>query len=135
MGLGRVLIVDDDPSVRDMVRVVLVRAGYDVLSAADGQEAIKVMATGNHAASVNALLCDLEMPHMAGQELIAHFHVHYPTVPIILLSGASDFVFTEAMVQQGVSDWLRKPTTREKLLEKVRVAVRLHQLRRKDGSA
>jgi DNA-binding NtrC family response regulator len=132
MSSGKVLVVDDDPSVRDTVRMILQRAGYDVLIAADGREANAIMDQGNHATTVNALLCDLDMPAMNGQALIAHFHAQYPLIPITVMSGTDAFVFTEAVVKEGVTDWIRKPASRDAVLEKVRIAVGLHKLRQSD---
>ena len=127
--LGTVLIVDDDASVRDTARLVLAREGYGILTASDGHTAIELMSDGNTAAKVCALLCDLEMPHVSGKELIDHFRMHFPSIPIVVLSGASDEVYLEGIAQEGVCDWLRKPFTREVLLEKVRTASNLFALR------
>ena len=126
---GTVLIVDDDASVRDTARLALAREGYKILTAADGQTAIELMSMPDIAATVCALLCDLEMPNMTGKELIDHFRVRFPSIPIVLVSGASDEVYLEGIAQQGVCDWLRKPFTRETLLEKVRMASNLFALR------
>ena len=133
MSTEKVLVVDDDPSIRETMRLILQRAGYEVLSAANGQEATTIMQQGDHATTVKTLLCDLDMPAMSGQSLIAHFHSHYPLIPITVMSGADAFVFTEAVGKQGVTDWIRKPASREAVLEKVRVAVRLHKLRQEDA--
>ena len=130
---GKVLVVDDDPSIRETVRIILQRAGYEVLSAANGQEAMTLMQQGDHATTVNTVLCDLDMPSVNGQALIAHLHAQYPAIPITVMSGVEAFTFTEAVVKQGVTDWIRKPASREAVLEKVRVAVRLHKLRLEDS--
>lgn len=130
---GKVLVVDDDASIRETVRMVLQRAGYEVLSASNGQEAITLMQQGDHATTVNTVLCDLDMPSVNGQALIAHLHAQYPAIPITVMSGADAFTFTEAVVKQGVTDWIRKPASRDAVLDKVRVAVRLHKLRRNDA--
>jgi FixJ family two-component response regulator len=58
--------------------------------------------------------------------------VRFPSIPIVLVSGASDEVYLEGIAQQGVCDWLRKPFTREALLEKVRTASNLFALRQDD---
>ena len=129
---GKVLVVDDDPSIRETVRIILQRAGYEVLFAANGQEAMTLMQQGDHATTVNTVLCDLDMPSVNGQALIAHLHAQYPAIPITVMSGVEAFTFTEAVVKQGVTDWIRKPASREAVLEKVRVAVRLHKLRLED---
>ena len=127
--LGTVLIVDDDASVRDTARLVLAREGYGILTASDGHTAIELMSTEDVASKVCALLCDLEMPHVNGKELIDHFRMRFPTISIVVLSGASDEVYLEGIAQEGVCDWLRKPFTREILLEKVRTASNLFTLR------
>lgn len=126
---GTVLIVDDDASVRDTARLALAREGYRILTASDGYTAVELMSMKDIATNVCALLCDLEMPNMSGKELIDHFRLHFPSTPIILVSGASDEVYLEGIAQEGVCDWLRKPFTREALLEKVRTASHLFALR------
>ena len=127
---GTVLIVDDDASVRDTARLALIREGYGILTESDGRKAIELMSRGDAAENVCALLCDLEMPNVSGKEVIDHFRMHFPSIPIIVLSGASDEVYLEGIAQEGVCDWLRKPFTRELLLEKVRIASNLFALRR-----
>ena len=127
---GRVLVVDDDGFIRNTVRLVLQRAGYDVLLAADGQEAIGLLAQRhNPDSSINTVLCDLDMPNMGGVALINHIHSQYPNIPIVVLSGTTDESYLDAIIREGVSDWLRKPVTNAFLLEKIRVAVRLNGLR------
>ena len=126
---GTVLIVDDDAGVRDTARLILAREGFGILTAADGRSAMELMATQEIADKVCVLLCDLEMPKAGGKELIEHFRMKFPTIPIIVLSGASDTVYLEGIAQQGVCDWLRKPVTREALLEKLWTASHLFQLR------
>jgi len=130
---GTVLIVDDDASVRDTARLVLAREGYGILTASDGHTAIELMASSESAAKVCTLVCDLEMPNVCGRELIQHFRRQFPNIPIIILSGASDATFLDGIVQEGVCDWLRKPVTREALLEKVRTATNLYALRQEHG--
>jgi CheY-like chemotaxis protein len=131
MGNGRILVVDDDASILNTVRVVLQRAGYDVLVAANGSEAIALLAQNDGADSINAVLCDLDMPKMKGVELITQTHSQYPNIPIVVLSGTTDEDFLNGIGQQGVSDWLRKPVTNTTLLAKVGTAVRVNELRKK----
>ncbi len=134
VSLGTVLLVDDDPGVRDSTRIVLTRAGYEVLTAADGDEAIEMMSRADIAARVNALLCDLEMPNCSGSEVIDHMTGRFPHIPIVVLSGATDSVYLDGIVKNGVGDWIRKPATREQLLVKVHAAVRLSTLRTRQGA-
>jgi len=132
--LGTVLIVDDDASIRNTARFVLAQEGYSTLTASDGETALQLMATGDNAAKVCTLLCDLQMPNMSGVELIRHFRKQYPDIPIIVLSGASDTVLLDAIMQEGVCDWIRQPATREAILEKVQTASNLFALRQQHRS-
>ena len=84
-----ILIIDDDPDIRNALQLVLKRAGYQPLLAEGGEAAIKLMGQQNVAAGVAAILCDLEMPGMGGATVIAHFQKHCPMIPIIVLSGAT----------------------------------------------
>lgn len=100
--LGTILIVDDDIGVLDTVRLVLAREGYDTLTASGGHMAMQLMATEDTATTVCTLVCDLEMSHVSRKELIEHFRTYVPSIPIIVMSGASDMVFMDGIVQQGV---------------------------------
>ena len=125
-----ILIIDDDPDVRTALQLVLRRAGYQPLEAESGQAAIELMSQSDAAAGVAAILCDLEMPGMDGQSVIAHLHARHPMIPIVVVSGAAPAKFLDATAQQGVGDWLRKPATNDMVLEKVRGAVHLYELRK-----
>src|SRR5262245_34199355 len=111
--LGKILVIDDDPLIREAARLVLSREGYDVLMAPTGHSEMELMSCYDNAATVCAVLCDLDMPNGGGKELIAHLRKHHPIIPIIVLSGAPDAEFLAGIVQEGVSDWVRKPATRE----------------------
>jgi DNA-binding NtrC family response regulator len=127
------LVIDDDPDIRNALQLVLKKGGYHPLLAEGGQTAIALMKQDDQAANVAVILCDLEMPGMNGATVIAHFHKHHPMIPIVVLSGAAPAQFLDAVGQQGVGDWIRKPATNEIVLGKVREAVHLFELR-KTGS-
>jgi two-component system chemotaxis response regulator CheY len=130
MTLGRVLVVDDQVYVRQAVSLVLSRAGYQVVEAEDGGEAIRLMAEGDNGSRVDTIICDLQMPTVDGNEAITQFKRDYPDVPIVIMTGAPDFILTEVLKNQGVSDYLIKPARDQRILEVVRSTVRLRQLRR-----
>ena len=125
-----ILVIDDDADIRTALQLVLKRAGYRPLLAEGGQAAITLMKETDEAADVAAVLCDLEMPGMDGATVIAHFGAHHPLIPIIVLSGAAPAQFLDAVAQEGVGDWIRKPATNETVLGKVRAAVHLFELRK-----
>jgi two-component system chemotaxis response regulator CheY len=130
MNRGRVLVVDDNPYARQAVCLILTKAGYEVIEAEDGQTAMHIMAYEKNPSHVNTVICDLEMPRVSGSETISFFQRNHPLIPIVILTGASDFVLTEVLSRQGVTDYLLKPVSEKRLLEVIRVNVRLHELRR-----
>lgn len=131
MTTDRILIVDDNEAVRQNVCRALERGGFEVVSAGSGREAIEMMTQGDNASAVSALLCDLAMPNGSGTDTIIHFHNRYPAIPIVVFSGAEASTYLDAISNHAVSDWLRKPATRDAILEKMRCAVHLHALRKK----
>ena len=130
MILGRVLIIDDQVYVRQAVRLVLTKAGYDVIEAEDGAQAIHILGEHQNASNVDTIICDLQMPNVDGAEAIRHFQRYFPRIPVVVLTGAPDFVLTDVLRDQGVADYLLKPVSAKRLMEVVRVTVRLHGLRR-----
>jgi two-component system nitrogen regulation response regulator NtrX len=128
-----ILVIDDDAEIRNALQLVLKRAGYRPLLADGGEAALALMEQQAEAVGVAAILCDLEMPRMNGATVIAHLHRRHPLVPIVVLSGADPTQFLDAVSQQGVGDWIRKPATNEVVLEKVREAVHLFELRKSNA--
>src|SRR5687768_18110097 len=111
MTLGRVLIVDDQVYVRQAVRLVLTKAGYDVIEAEDGAQGIHIMGEHQNASGVDTIICDLQMPNVDGDQAITYFKRHHPQISLIIMTGAIDFVLSEVLKNQGISDFLFKPVT------------------------
>ena len=133
MEAATVMIVDDDPNIRNVIRFILTKAGYRVMEASDGEAAIARMEISGGADDIATIICDLQMPKLNGAELIAHLRTHYPTIPFVILTADPDFLLNEILAKQGVCDFLIKPVSKEKLLDVVRVGVRLHQLRERQS--
>ena len=127
-GKGRILLVDDEPSIRKPVRIALLQAGYDVVEAVDGQEAIDRLGEGDNPLLVDAILCDIRMPRINGIDAICSFRTHYPSIPIIVLTGYPDCELAVTLMKMGVRDYLIKPATKEDLLRVVKCAVETHTL-------
>ncbi len=134
MTQGTILVVDDNPDIREATRMTLSRQGYEVWLAPDGNSAKQLMNQPVLASEVCAVICDLAMPNGNGMYLIAYLQKHHPVIPIIVCSGADDTEFLEGIIQQGVGDWMRKPVSRDVLVQKVRTAVHLFTLRTRQNS-
>jgi two-component system chemotaxis response regulator CheY len=109
MSLGRILVVDDEADVRKSVRLTLTKADYEVVEAADGEEAIKQMRSGDNPLAVDTILCDIHMPKMNGKEAIAWFQSQFPSVPIVVMTGQPDLAGATSLMKQGAVDYLVKP--------------------------
>jgi two-component system response regulator PilR (NtrC family) len=134
MTYGAILVVDDNRDVRETTRLTLSRQGYEVWLAPDGNSAKQLMNQPVLANAVCTVICDLAMPNGNGTDLIAYLQKHHPAIPIIVCSGADDTVFLEGVIQLGVGDWMRKPVSRDILVQKVKTAVHLFTLRKQQGT-
>ncbi|HET9962930.1 MAG TPA: response regulator, partial [Nitrospiraceae bacterium] len=87
---GRVLVVDDEPDIRKVVKMTLTKAGYEVIEAENGEKAIEAINTGENRLLLDVVICDIRMPKINGVEAIAYFQREWPRVPIIVLTGFPD---------------------------------------------
>lgn len=122
-GPGRVLIVDDEPNIRKILRLALTKVGHDVVEADSGEKAIEVLEADDNPLMMDLILCDLRMPHFNGMETIAYFRSRYPSVPVIVLTGYPDDRIAASLLQQGVADYLVKPVPKVELLASVAAAM------------
>jgi signal transduction histidine kinase/CheY-like chemotaxis protein len=109
---ARVLLVDDDPEVREVVAAQLRDLGCSVVAAASGDAALALLADGN-AAEFDLLVSDYAMPGLGGAELAAAARDRWPHLPVLLIAGYND-VAAETRADQGWH-WLRKPFRRADL--------------------
>jgi two-component system cell cycle sensor histidine kinase/response regulator CckA len=117
-GTETILLVEDEPSVRTLVRDELRKLGYRVLEAKNGVEAC-LLAT-QQAGSLHLLLTDVVMPGMGGRELAQHLSVIKPDLRTLFISGYMDDVGIMAGQEEGTSSFLQKPFTPEVLARAVR---------------
>ena len=123
MLMGRVFIVDDEAHVRKTVGLALRQGGYEVLEAADGEEAIAAIESYPAGFSVQVIICDIDLPKVNGHDLIAFIREKLPTVPVIVLTGYPDVQGAASLFKQGVVDYLIKPAQAQTLLDAVRRAI------------
>jgi CheY-like chemotaxis protein len=108
----RILIVDDEPSVRDVMAAVLIDAGYSVQTAADGQIALAVIDD----ASPDLIITDVMMPHLDGWALLDHARERNPALPVILMSAGDWIRARRMMPMPDHAVFLAKPFAIEDLL-------------------
>ncbi|RIH86931.1 response regulator [Calidithermus roseus] len=117
-----ILLADDSLSVRKMVGQNLRRLGYNVVTAADGQEALEILQEGTFA----ALITDLEMPRMSGFELLEEVRrrPHLAHLPVAILTTRASAKHRDLAMQLGVNAYLTKPADEAQLLQFLREGVR-----------
>ena len=108
-----ILLVEDEPPVRQLFATALARAGYRVLEARNGQEALATFA--QHGGDIHLLLTDMRMPYMGGAELARQLHAKNPDLRLLCISG-----YPGADSDNVGADFLAKPFSRDDLLAKVR---------------
>jgi two-component system chemotaxis response regulator CheY len=128
MGLGRVLVVDDEADVRKSIRLTLTKAGYDVIEAEDGEKAIQAVRSGDNPLMLDTVICDIVMPKMNGMEAISWMRSQFRGVPIIVITGHPTPMGASDLFKQGVVEYLVKPVTPDKLIAAVGKAVNSHEL-------
>lgn len=119
MKLNHLLLADDDPNIRALVRYVMTREGYRVHEAQDGSEAVKVM----ERSPIDIAIIDVMMPHMDGFELCEHIRQQYD-IPIILLTAKDQLSDKEQGYLRGTDDYVTKPFEPEELLFRVKALFR-----------
>jgi two-component system cell cycle sensor histidine kinase/response regulator CckA len=116
----RVLVVDDEDTIREFVDRVLRRAGYHIVVAADGSQAIEIAKTQG---PFDLLLADVVMPAMAGPEVARQLRLLEPDLKVLYLTGHSDALFADRRVLWDQESFLEKPVTMTGLLEAVALAL------------
>jgi two-component system cell cycle sensor histidine kinase/response regulator CckA len=123
-GSETILLVEDEEVVRGLARRILEQAGYSVVEASKGDEALRFCA--EHPAEVDLLLTDVVMPEMSGKELADRLKSQYPELKMVFMSGYTD----ESIVHHGVLDssveFIQKPFTPRALVRKVREVLDLN---------
>ena len=100
-GKCRILVVDDDPFVAEMLAVILDADGYAVETAEDGEDALAKFAA---APDTGLVISDMNMPGMTGLELIARIRTAKPGIPAILLTGSDDVALGEEVDEYLLKD-------------------------------
>lgn len=117
--MTRILLVDDEKSIRKVLRDIFTEEGYTIDEAVDGFEALNMI----KALDYNAVLCDIKMPKINGMEFLAKAIAFKPEMPVIILSGNDQVDMAVEAVKMGAFDYVSKPPDLNQLLTSVRSAV------------
>jgi two-component system KDP operon response regulator KdpE len=115
----RILVVDDEQTVRDFLQKALENAGYDVITASDGREALDKVSQFD----VSLVLLDIVMPGLDGYEVLEHMR-QYEDIPVIMLSGIGGETTKIDTLALGADDYITKPFSVEELLARIQAKLR-----------
>ncbi len=123
-----ILVVDDEPALVALVRTMLWRAGYQVLEASSGEEALRIAAEAKP--PINVLLTDIMMPEMNGYELADRIRGMSADVKVLFMSGYRDrIIFESTGVEVAELPLIRKPFTQYTLVTKITEVLNSSQVR------
>ena len=124
--MARILIVDDSPTQIALLELTLADAGYETLTAPDGNTALKMLAVE----SPDLILTDLHMPGISGLELVEQVRKQFPSIPVVLMTAdGTDMIAVEAL-RAGAASYIPKRILEEKLLSTVEEILRMLKQRR-----
>jgi DNA-binding response OmpR family regulator len=113
---GHILIIDDEASLRQTMARILLRAGFEVTTVANGQESFAIL--NEH--SFDLVYLDIRLPDMSGLEILKTIRTQFPELPIILFTAQPDLHSAVEALRSGATDYLMKPLKPETVIERTR---------------
>lgn len=120
----RILVVDDDYEIRELLEACVKSFGFDCVKASDGKEAMEILASQSFA----IVITDMIMPEVGGMELLAHIKTHYPETGVIVVTGYGGTFSYVDVIQAGASDFIVKPFNFDELEAKIQRILREQEM-------
>src|SRR5262245_55568193 len=130
MPRARIVLADDELNLRRVLGAILVRDGYEVLEARDGEEALGLIGPG-----VAAVITDLRMPRMDGMALLRRVTAEHDDLPVIMITAHGSVDNAVEAVKLGAFDYIEKPFEREQIKQIVHKALATYELSRKSAAS
>jgi len=128
--MARILIVDDEPHILDVVRAYLAREGHEVLTATDGDAAIDLAADP----AIDLVVLDVMLPRRSGFEVLRELRSAGSMVPVVMLTARDDVIDRVAGLEIGADDYVTKPFEPRELVARVSAVLRRSQPRGSSGA-
>jgi putative nucleotidyltransferase with HDIG domain len=129
MSVDRILVVDDEETIREIVSSMLTTAGYKCRQAGSGMEALALLESGEE---FELMLSDLMMANLDGIGLLERTKERFPEMPVVMVTAVHDISVALAAIRNGAYDYLLKPFEREQLLATVRRALENRRLKQEN---
>ncbi len=121
---GRILVVDDDPAVREILTALLTDAGYHVEATESPEEALRLISEGGF----QLVLSDIVMPGMSGLTLLRRIRLGNPDIPVILLTAHPEIELSVEALKYGAQDFIIKPFNMDYVLQAVKRALNYYEV-------
>jgi len=122
--MNKILVVDDELNMRLVLKTLLNKEGYEVATASDGLEALKILKSGD----VRVVVTDMKMPRLDGMGLLDRIIHEYPSMPVILITAHGTVATAVDALKKGAFDYITKPFEQEELKNVIHKAIKTRQL-------
>ena len=122
--MSKIMIVDDDPNIRELVRTILRNSGFEACEARDGRDALQKITDDNP----DLAIIDLMMPNMDGYDLCRKLRQYYENLPVLMLTAKAELTSKVKGFEAGADDYLTKPFESDELLLRVRALLRRYKI-------
>jgi two-component system response regulator AtoC len=120
----KILIVDDELNMRLVLKALLNKEGYDVATASDGLEALKILKSGD----IEVIVTDMKMPKLDGMGLLERVIRDYPSTPVIIITAHGTIATAVDALKKGAFDYITKPFERDELQHIIHKAIKTRRL-------
>jgi DNA-binding NtrC family response regulator len=124
--MSKILVVDDEINMQVVLRAMLKKEGYEVLTAPDGREALKVLAAGR--GNIDVVVTDLKMPNLDGMGLLERVMKDYPATPVIMITAHGTVATAVDALKMGAFDYITKPFEQDELKNVIFKAIKTRRL-------
>jgi len=124
--MSKILVVDDEINMQVVLRAMLKKEGYEVLTAPDGREALKVLAAGR--GNIDVVVTDLKMPNLDGMGLLERVMKDYPATPVIMITAHGTVATAVDALKMGAFDYITKPFEQDELKDVIFKAIKTRRL-------
>lgn len=121
---SKILIVDDEENIRETIGDILKDEGYQVVKAADGEEALRRIQIED----ADTVILDVMLPGKGGLEVLDNIHRDYPLLPALIISGHGNIKMAVEAMRRGAFDFIEKPLSMERIISSVRNAIKFKEL-------
>jgi len=123
--MNKILIVDDELNMRLVLTAMLKKEGYEIASAADGNEALSILKSG----PIDVVITDLKMPNVDGMELLNHMNDKHPAIPVIIITAHGTVATAVEALKKGALDYITKPFDLDELKNVISKAMKTRTLK------